>query len=490
MRLKVLALVLALVLGLAVPTAAVTATEDDAGAVTLSPHSGPNGQYASVTGGELEVEFGALNDEAVTTADDVFNVTAETDCAARVWVEIENVTAYRSDDRSNPVDSEANATVLAPNETLQVGLSIDTTGANPDPGSMTVHAEETAACGGSSSGPTTTPTSTDDTTTPDPTTTPTDESEFAVDVAVENGSDAAERVITVAVTNTGDGEGTYVAEPRVEGAPIGTKSATVLPGETRELTFTWRADREGTYELDVGGQTVTIDVATTGGPAFRVTDLEPAASEVPAGSDTEVVATVENTGSASGTYTAVLTDNGSVVAEREVTVPAGERREVAFEVAFEGTGTHELAVGDRTATVEVTAAERLVEIRDVTVQDREIAPGNATTIAVTLENTGDVDGERELELQVAGAGVDSVTVSVAAGETRTVTLSWTFDDPGIYPVAVSGVDGGEVTVGAGDTTVNRLLSSGLGVTAGIPLVVGLLLALWRRKDLATLVRGL
>jgi hypothetical protein len=186
----------------------------------------------------------------------------------------------------------------------------------------------------------------------------------------------------------------------------------------------------------------------------------------------------------------VLTDDGAVVAEQAVTVPAGERREVTFDVSFDETGTHELAVDDRTATVEVTAADRLLEIRDATVQDSEIAPGNATTVAVTLENTGDVDGERELELQVAGAVVDSVTVSVPAGETRTVTLSWTFTDPGIYPVAVSGVDAGDVTVGAGDTTANRLLSSGLGVTAGVPVLAGLLLALWRREDLATLARGL
>lgn len=485
MRLTVVGLVLALVLGLAVPTAAVTATEDDAGAVTLSPHSGPNGQYATVSGGELEVEFDALNDEAVTTADDVFNVTSEVDCAARVWVEIENVTAYRGDDRSNPVDSEAEAAVLAPNETLQVGLSVDTTGADPDPGSMTVHAEETTSCGGSS-GDAEDPTAT---TAPDDTPTPTGESEFDVDVSVANGSDPAEREITVTATNTGDAEGTFTANPTVDGVPIGSKSTTVLPGETRELTFTWRADGEGVYELNVGGRAVTIDVARTGGPSFRVTALEPAVSEVPAGTETRVVATVENTGSESGTYTAVLTDDGAVVAEREVTVPAGEHREVVFDVSFDEAGTHELAVGDQAATVEVTPADRLVEIRDATVQDREIAPGDATTVAVTLENTGDVDGERALELQVAGTAVDSITVTVPAGEARTVTLEWTLEEPGIYPVAVSGVDAGEVTVGAGGTTANRLLASGLQVTAGVPLLVGLLLALWRRDDLATMVRS-
>lgn len=491
MRIKVVALVLALVLGLAVPTAAVTATEDDAGAVTLSPHSGPNGQYASVSGGELAVEFGALNDEAVTTADNVFNVTADTDCAARVWVEIENVTAYRGDERSNPVDSEANAAIIAPNDTLQVGLAVDTRGTTPNPGSMTVHAEETAACGGSSSNPTdptTTPTSTDDTTT----TTPngTDESEFAVEVSVENGSDAGERVITVAATNTGEAEGTFVAEPEVDGTPVGSKAATLFPGETRELTFTWRPDEEGTYTLTVGGKTVMVDVATPNGPApaFRVTALEPDDDEVAVGSTTRVVATVENTGDAAGTYTAVLTDNGTVVAEREVEVPAGERRDVTFEVSFDEGGEHELAVGDRSATVAVTG-DRLVQIRDAAVQDDRVTPGNATTIAVTLENTGDVDGERELALRIAGVTVDTVTVSVPAGETRTVALGWTFDTPGIYSVGVSGVDAGEVTVQAGDSTTNRLLTSGLQVIAGVPLLVGLLLALWRREDIAALARS-
>jgi hypothetical protein len=58
--LRKLVVVVVAALLLAVPTAAVTGNEDDAGAVTMAPHSGPNGQYASVDGDDdLEVSFDA-----------------------------------------------------------------------------------------------------------------------------------------------------------------------------------------------------------------------------------------------------------------------------------------------------------------------------------------------------------------------------------------------------------------------------------------------
>jgi hypothetical protein len=51
---------------------------------------------------------------------------------------------------------------------------------------------------------------------------------------------------------------------------------------------------------------------------------------------------------------------------------------------------------------------------------------------------------------------------------------------GEYPVAVGGADAGTVVVDSDDDE-NRQLSSSLGMAAAIPVVLGLFLALWRRR---------
>jgi hypothetical protein len=73
-----------------------------------------------------------------------------------------------------------------------------------------------------------------------------------------------------------------------------------------------------------------------------------------------------------------------------------------------------------------------------------------------------------------------VTVEVPAGETATVTFDRTFETVGEYPVAVGGADAGTVVVDSDDDE-NRQLSSSLGMAAAIPVVLGLFLALWRRR---------
>lgn len=467
---------------LAVPTVAVTGSVDDAGAITMAPHSGPNGQYASVTGGEIEVSFDALNDDAVTTADDVFNVTNDADEPAEVWVEIENVTAYRHDDPTDRVDSEPDAVVLAPNETLQVGFELDTTDVVPSPGSMTVHAVGPSDVDGGSTG---------DAGSEQPAGTPvTDDGgpEMETDVTVSNGSAPTERVVTVTVSNEGDEAGTYTAEPTVDGTPIGTQTVTLLPGETRRLTFTYRFDGAGTYRVVVDGEMVRVTVAAGVDAQFRVTDLAVPADDVTTGSETSVVATVANDGSESGTYTAVLLDDGTIVAEQPVTVPAGEQRTVSFAVTFAEPGEHELRVGDRRATVTV-GGDRTIRVIDASVADGRVAPGNTTTISATVENTGDSAGEIALDLSVGGVVVDAVSVAVPAGETRTVTIQHRFETPGIYLVSVGDASAGEVVVQSGDATADRVLTSSLGVTVGLPLAVGVVLALWRRRLLTALLRS-
>jgi hypothetical protein len=480
-RLLVALVVAALVL--AVPTAAVTVSEDDAGAITMEPHNGSdgNGQYAAIDGsGDIEVNFTGLNDNAVTTAHNVFNVTADEGCT-EVWVEVDNATAYLGDDPSTPIDTSADAVEVSKGDSIAVGFEITTDDTAPDTDSMTVHATECTTGGGPGDGGDGGDggDSDDGTDDDDGDGDPDFEVNITVDVDRDVDENTTETTIRVIVTNTGDATGSTVIRPTVDGSVITEQPVTLEPGETREFTFNYLLERPGTYTISSNGATTRLVLDGTA-PKFRVTSLSAADSTVQAGNGTRVVATVENVGDEAGTYTAVLTDNGTVVASTEVEIPAGASRTVAFTPTFDQRGPHSLEVGSEqtTVTVEGTPTVRIV---GTSVGDRRIQPGNATTLAVTLENTGSQSADRTLDVTVAGVVVDTVTVTVPAGETRTYSVERRFDQPGVYAVAFDGVGAGDVTVAAGDTTADRLLQSSFGIVVIVPLLAGLLLALWRRR---------
>lgn len=147
-------IVLAVAATLAVPTLAMTTGGSDHvdSVVKLSPHDGPNGEYASIQNGELRVDFEQLNDEAITRAHDVFDVTSTADGPIEVWVEADpdGVVAYEGEDPGAPLDG-AEGRVLQPGETLPVGFAIDTHGSTPDSGTVTIRVEDRdeASAGGS-----------------------------------------------------------------------------------------------------------------------------------------------------------------------------------------------------------------------------------------------------------------------------------------------------------------------------------------------------
>lgn len=160
MRLRILAVVVLVAASLAVPTVAMSSDgggEDDVdGSVELSPYDGPNGEYASLQDGEIRIDFDRLNDEAETTAHDVFTVTSTADEPIEVWVEADvdgSVVAYEGDDPDARLD-RGSARELQPGETVSVGFSVDTRGEDPDSGTVTVgvrYPDDGSAGGGSGS---------------------------------------------------------------------------------------------------------------------------------------------------------------------------------------------------------------------------------------------------------------------------------------------------------------------------------------------------
>ena len=115
------------------------------------------------------------------------------------------------------------------------------------------------------------------------------------------------------------------------------------------------------------------------------------------GDEITVEATVTNRGNESGTVEVPLVLDGEVVAERQVTVPPGERESVQFRETFETAGDYTLTVGEldpTTVTVETEPAEREDDAADDTeddaADDTEDDPTPGFGIVGTLAGVGGV----------------------------------------------------------------------------------------------------
>jgi PGF-pre-PGF domain-containing protein len=101
--------------------------------------------------------------------------------------------------------------------------------------------------------------------------------------------------------------------------------------------------------------------------------------------------------------------------------------------------------------VAVTQAD--VVVTDAALASESVTLGEEASATVTLENQGTREGSRTVEVTADGEVVASQEVTVAAGETKEVTLSWTPESAGTYDVTAGGEAAGSLSVTeAGDGT--------------------------------------
>jgi len=124
--------------------------------IVLRPADGPNGDYALMNDGEIELRFGpdnpdvdgdGVNAGTVTPVHRVFTITYTGDQGAEVYLTDGNddITFYRGDDTGESLEGAENAVELGPEERVAVGVLIDardgTSVENVD--DFTVHANVT-----------------------------------------------------------------------------------------------------------------------------------------------------------------------------------------------------------------------------------------------------------------------------------------------------------------------------------------------------------
>lgn len=133
---------------------------------------------------------------------------------------------------------------------------------------------------------------------------------------------------------------------------------------------------------------------------------------------------------------------------------------------------------DDTTTVTGGAASFDVEIEST---NSPIVEGETLEVTTTIQNTGGEEDTQDVDLLIGDLVVDSRTVSIAAGESETVTLEWTTDDgfAGDYDATVGTEDdsasrdvrveeeGGGFVVSVEDTNSPVVEGETLAVTASI-----------------------
>lgn len=291
--------------------------EGDEGLV-LEPHSGPNGNYASIENGKLELNLERLNDNSNSEFDEVFTITADRDLEA-VWIADppEGAHFYLDDDPQAAID-ESTPVTLESSESIDVGVAVDTRDTDGGNETFTVHAEYEDD---EDAGP--------------------DRPSAAIDLEDVTYSSAdleAGENLTVTATyeNHGDAVGRTTTDLVVDGVVVDSKTVTVGAGERKEVTFTRTMDRVGTFDVGVGdGEPASITVSAGEKAALNVTDVEIEDAELEAGGSTTIAATVVNEGNATGRLTPELAIDGVVVDDLTVELEPGEERTVTFDRRFD-----------------------------------------------------------------------------------------------------------------------------------------------------------
>jgi PKD repeat protein len=208
-------------------------------------------------------------------------------------------------------------------------------------------------------------------------------------------------------------------------------------------------------------------------------------TELLVGQTLVVEATVANRGNGSGTKTVEFEVEGEMVEVREIPLGPGENRTVAFTHQFTTPGEKRVEVDHgRTRTIVVRPREPDISVATLKVDRQEVRAGQEFTLTANVSNTGDAAGERSVSLELFGETVATRTVSLAAGESTTVSFTRSVMSPGSYEatlgnqtVTVTVVGGGTPTE-AGSTTTE---APGFGAMGALLALLAVAVAVERRR---------
>ncbi|ELZ59389.1 MULTISPECIES: DUF1102 domain-containing protein [Halorubrum] len=412
--------------------------------LAVQPADGPNGNYAYLNDDEIVVDvsasnpnlgpdFEGVNPDALASADGVFEITYTADEYARVWIDHaeENVT-FVADGRS--IEGRSNNVTLGPNETVAVGLRVDTHGAAAgttlDGDDFDIRAEVA-------------------------------EPESVGETATDNddGSGGASTTVRELATDRREFEGRDL--PAGEGTTFDAGRMRLSAYATLDRVRVESADGS-----DVAFETVgSPEPFASAGPLTDSRGARPEAYfELNHSFTTEEVSGLRFGFSVDRAY---LNETGADPADVSL-----YRRSEAEPDGWERLPTERVdpAVRDirglpedrvhLTATTDdfsvfAVATERPVFRPTSASLDRDaVDPGDSVAVRATVANEGGADGERPVTLTADGDPVATERVALAPDETTVVAFETSFEAAGAYDLAVDGTPAGTLVVGdpSGDGT--------------------------------------
>jgi len=169
---------------------------------------------------------------------------------------------------------------------------------------------------------------------------------------------------------------------------------------------------------------------------------------------------IENVGSETGSYNAVLAVDGQSVDSADGRLEGGERTRGQLAWTPEEAGSYELRVGEETMTVEILEPETAT-LTDLRVDPARVGPDEIGIVTATVTNEHDEPAAKTVTLEGDGRTIDEETARVGAGETDTVEMNVRFEESGRYQLTANGQ---ETTL-----TVNPVFDAvpGFGIPAAV-----------------------
>ena len=149
---------------------------------------------------------------------------------------------------------------------------------------------------------------------------------------------------------------------------------------------------------------------------------------------------------------------------QELDTRIDEELENAYRFEASSTGFSYYAIALRDQKQNETQGEPNIQTSSLNVEPTEGTPPFDVTIEATVENTGDASGTHEVEITLNGEVIKSETVSLEAGEERTLSYNYTVEQSGSL----------SFSAGNQSTTVEASQTSNLPV---LPLVALLIVAI-------------
>ena len=169
--------------------------------------------------------------------------------------------------------------------------------------------------------------------------------------------------ISVTVVNTGDLLDVYRVIFKVRGVRVAQDDVSVPGGSSQTLTYRTAQETAGKYEVTINGLTGSFNVvdpvvSQPSAAAFEISDLTITPHIVNAGQIVQVTFIVVNTGRQSGTYNTILNVDNTTIETRNITLAAGEKQRVTFELVKNEPGVHTVETAGYTGSFKVMVPEK------------------------------------------------------------------------------------------------------------------------------------